>query len=180
MQGSRKNVFAEHYARPGYADYELKPQNWQNPLIIIEAKKRGEDLNQALEQAQKYAQVRQTPIIYATDGNVIKTRHLTNLQPLILNGEEVDEFLTEELALNFQHSHEYNSLDRRIIESRRELIQVFASANKELRKEGLQAGIERFSEFCNILFLKLFSEQETIKEKDKRSSPQKLIKKEYR
>ena len=32
-----------------------------------------------------------------------------------------------------------------------------------LRGEGLRAGIERFGEFANILFLKLISESEQIK-----------------
>ncbi|CAJ0824602.1 22182_t:CDS:2 [Entrophospora sp. SA101] len=43
-----------------------------NKALENKAKKRGEDLNSALEQAKKYAQVRQAPIIYATDGDAFE------------------------------------------------------------------------------------------------------------
>ena len=42
-------------------------------------------------------------------------------------------------------------------------IRIFDEANNMLRGEGLRAGIERFGEFANILFLKLISESEQIK-----------------
>jgi type I restriction enzyme M protein len=45
-------------------------------------------------------------------------------------------------------------------DSRNNLIRAFADSNNILRSEGLRAGIERFSEFSNILFLKLLSENE--------------------
>ncbi len=38
------------------------------------------------------------------------------------------------------------------------MISIFKNLNNILRSEGLRAGIERFSEFANILFLKLLSE----------------------
>jgi type I restriction enzyme M protein len=50
--------------------------------------------------------------------------------------------------------------------SRRELIGAFAEANDLLRKEGLREGIERFTEFSNLLFLKLISELENDREKN--------------
>jgi type I restriction enzyme M protein len=46
---------------------------------------------------------------------------------------------------------------------RKELIKIFDEANNMLRGDGLRAGIERFGEFANILFLKLVSENEQIK-----------------
>ena len=42
--------------------------------------------------------------------------------------------------------------------AKNELIRVFKSLDKPLRAAGLRAGIERFNEFSNILFLKLLSE----------------------
>ncbi len=165
LTGEDKNVFAERYTKAGYPDYILKGKDRDTPLAIIEAKRKGKDLNTALEQAKRYAKHYKAPIIYASDGSSIKTLHLSNLKPLMLNGEEVDEFIPEKLALLYLDTNEYNTIDKNVIQSRKELIQVFSSANKELRKEGLQAGIERFSEFCNILFLKLFSEQEEAREK---------------
>ena len=160
LSGQNKNVFTEKSSLVGRVDYILKPKDRENPLVIIEAKKKGKDLNAALKQAQRYAEHFKSPIAYATDGSTIKTIHLSNLKPLILNGEEIDEFVSESLALQFLYTNEYNTIGKQVIKSRKELINIFASANKELRKEGLQAGIERFSEFCNILFLKIFSEEE--------------------
>lgn len=164
LTGKDKNVFTEKSASAGRADYTLKPQDRENPLVIIEAKRKGKDLNEALKQAKEYAEALNCPIAYASDGSTIKTLHLSNLKPLILNGEELDEFISESLALQFLKTNEYNTIDQQVIKSRKELINIFASANKELRKEGLQAGIERFSNFCNILFLKIFSEDEETRQ----------------
>lgn len=164
LSGKKKNVFTEKTCSVGRADYILKPLNRENPLVIIEAKRKGRDLNQALKQAQGYAEQFKCPIAYASDGSTIKTIHLKNLKPLIFNGEEIDEFVSETIALQYLHSNEYSTLGQKVIKSRQELINIFAYANKELRKEGLQAGIERFSEFCNILFLKIFSEEEESRE----------------
>jgi type I restriction enzyme M protein len=50
--------------------------------------------------------------------------------------------------------------------SRAELISIFKWANNLLRKEGLRQGIERFSEFANLIFLKLISELEYEREKN--------------
>ncbi|HZJ83095.1 MAG TPA: N-6 DNA methylase, partial [Clostridia bacterium] len=52
---------------------------------------------------------------------------------------------------------------RKIQYNRQELIKIFNDANNLLRGDGLRAGIERFGEFANILFLKLISENENIK-----------------
>ena len=49
---------------------------------------------------------------------------------------------------------------RKSLSRREQLIDIFAELNDELRtREGLQAGIPRFTEFANILFLKLLSEK---------------------
>jgi len=164
LSGDNKNVFAEKSTAVGRADYVLKTHNREKPIIIIEAKRKGKDLHKALEQARLYAQELKSPIAYASDGSTIKTLHLSNSKPLILNGEEVDQFLNESVALQYLHTNEYNTIGKKVIQSRKELINIFASANKELRKEGLQAGIERFSEFCNVLFLKIFSEEVELAE----------------
>lgn len=164
LSGKNKNVFTEITNKAGRADYILRPANREHPLIVIEAKKKGKDLNEAIHQSTKYAQTLKAPIAYASDGSNIKTIHLSNNKPLILNGEEVDYILSESLALQYLHTNEYNTIETKVIQSRKELINIFSSANRELRKEGLQAGIERFSEFCNILFLKIFSEEVEIAE----------------
>lgn len=62
-------------------------------------------------------------------------------------------------------SYEVNTVSPKVQYDRKELIRIFDEANNMLRGEGLRAGIERFGEFANILFLKLISESEQIKKK---------------
>ena len=85
--------------------------------------------------------------------------------------------IKESLALKYLNTNEVNTLDKKVIKSRGELISIFSKVNDLLREEGLQQGIERFSEFANILFLKVLSELETIKEENGEEA---LIDKAYR
>ena len=133
------------------------------PLIVIEAKKKGERLDVALEQGIHYAKQLEAPIVFATDGLFCKSFHTKFDRTPILNGEEVDEFLREALALKYLASWEVNTVSPKVQYDRKELIRIFDEANNMLRGDGLRAGIERFGEFANILFLKLISETEQIK-----------------
>jgi type I restriction enzyme M protein len=151
-------------------DYVLYKQGTSVPLIIIETKKPGVDILQALNQGIGYAEKLDTPIVYATDGVYCKTHHTKTHRPLILNGEEVDELIREVLAIRFLEDNEVNTISKQVIDSRHELIKIFDEANNMLRAEGLRAGIERFSEFANILFLKLISENEHIREEQGKQS----------
>lgn len=67
------------------------------------------------------------------------------------------------MALRYLTSYEVNTVSPKVQYDRKELIRIFDEANNMLRGEGLRAGIERFGEFANILFLKLISESEQIK-----------------
>jgi len=158
-------------------DYVLYRSNSDEPLIVIEAKKPRTNVSDALKQGVDYAQRLNAPIVYATDGVFTKTLHIKTGMPLYLNNEEIEEFIRETLALKYLQTNEYTTLDRKVINSRTELIGIFDKANAFLRDEGLQAGVERFSEFANILFLKLISEREEIRE-DSGEKP--LIAPEYR
>ncbi len=168
----KRNVFFQHpktkkqqkLLEGTYPDYVLYPSDSDDPLIIIEAKRVGENIDKALNQGIDYAKKLNAPIVYATDGVFIKTVHIKENKPLILNGEEIDEFIREILALQYISSNEVNTLDKKVIKSRSELINIFSLANDLLRVEGISAGIERFTEFSNILFLKLISELEDIKD----------------
>ncbi|KEI96346.1 N-6 DNA methylase [Clostridium botulinum] len=170
--GKNKNVFLEqprsekerkklHGKRPDYVLYSK--ENEEKPLIIIEAKKKGERIDKALEQGIYYAKKLEAPIVFATDGLFCKSYHTKFEKTPILNGEEVDEFLRESLALKYLNTWEVNTISPKVQYSRQELIKVFDEANNMLRGDGLRAGIERFGEFANILFLKLISESEDIK-----------------
>lgn len=144
-------------------DYVLYSKESDKPLIVIEAKKRGSRIDAALEQGISYARAIEAPLVFATDGVFCKAFHTLANRPPILNGEEIDEFIREALALRYLTSYEVNTVSPKVQYDRKELIRIFDEANNMLRGEGLRAGIERFGEFANILFLKLISESEQLK-----------------
>ena len=144
-------------------DYVLYSKESDKPLIVIEAKKKGSRIDTALEQGISYARAIDAPLVFATDGVFCKAFHTVANRPPILNGEEIDEFIREALALRYLTSYEVNTVSPKVQYDRKELIRIFDEANNMLRGEGLRAGIERFGEFANILFLKLISESEQIK-----------------
>ena len=152
----RKKLKGKH---PDYILYETKTRR---PIGIIEAKKTGIDLQKALNQGEGYAKILNAPIIFAMNGAYCETRWLGNEKPLMLNGEEVKEIIREREALEFlkKSSNEVYTLPQNVVISRKELLFIFKEMNNVLRGEGLRAGIERLSEFANILFLKLLSESE--------------------
>lgn len=171
LKGKDKNVFFEQPRteverqklggrRP---DYVLYSKESDKPLIVIEAKKKGARIDTALEQGIHYAKAIDAPLVFATDGVFCKAFHTGANRPPILNGEEIDEFIRETLALRYLTSYEVNTVSPKVQYDRKELIRIFDEANNMLRGEGLRAGIERFGEFANILFLKLISESEQIK-----------------
>lgn len=145
-------------------DYTLYPTRSDDPLAIIEAKKPGQNIHQALKQGMWYAQRLDAPLVFATDGVFTKTLHTGRNKPLKLNGEEIDELVRETLALRYLTTDEVTTLDKKVVKSRGELISIFGTVNNLLREEGLQQGLERFTEFANILFLKVLSEIEDAKE----------------
>ena len=171
FSGTDQNVFFEQPKtemerkklggkRPDYVLYSKDAR----PLIVIEAKKKGARIDTALEQGIDYARVLGAPLVFATDGVFCKTFHTVSNRPPVLNGEEIDEFIREALALRYLNTYEVNTVSPKVQYDRKELIRVFDEANNMLRGDGLRAGIERFGEFANILFLKLVSESEQIKQ----------------
>ena len=160
-----------------HPDYILYPTDSDQPLIVIEAKRAGRNIHDALRQGLEYAQRIKAPIVFATDGIFTKTLHVQFQKPLTLNGEELDELIREYLALQYLETSDLATKDKNVLESRKELISIFDQANELLRGEGLQAGVDRFSEFANILFLKIISEREDVNEE---SGAPDFIKREYR
>jgi len=145
-------------------DYILYPSRSDEPIAVIEAKRQGQNIHDALRQGISYAEQLGAPIVFATDGVFTKTVHVKSNKPLVLNGEEIDELIRETLALRYLTTNEVSTLDKKVIRSRGELISIFGTVNDLLREEGLQQGLERFTEFANILFLKVMSEIEDAKE----------------
>ncbi len=139
-------------------DFVLYERDTDNPLIVIEAKKPHENLDKALLQGCEYAEKINAPMVFATDGIFTKTFHIKKKKSLYLNKEEVDELIEYSVALEFLHDNEFNTLDRKVIQSRDELISVFKELNEEFRAAGVRGGTERTELFCNILFLKVIDE----------------------
>ena len=143
--------------RPDYTFFD-----GHQPLAILEAKKsKIKNLDDAFTQASEYANDMGVEIIFVSNGSMFKSMHLKTQNPLILNGLEVNEPLSPNDLRRFQieKHHSVATIRQEIITSRMQLISVFSDLNDDLRVAGIRAGIERFSEFSNILFLKLLSEQ---------------------
>mgnify|MGYP001592420925 CR=1 FL=1 len=161
-------------------DYVLYQSHSDIPIAIIEAKKVGCNIHEAIQQGIKYAKKIDCPIVFATDGVFTKTIQTKVNKPLKLNDEEIDELIRETLALQYINTNEFNSLNKKVIKSRGELISIFATANDYLRREGLKNGEERFTEFSNVLFLKLISEMEDIKDEIGNKKDESIIAKSFR
>lgn len=140
-------------------DYVLM-DNDKKPIAIIEAKAGGKDLEKALDQGTNYAELLNAPLIFAMNNSYCQTRHLTEKKPLFINEQEVNELIRTKEAIKFitDNSNEIYTISKEILLSRQELIIFFKNINNSLRSEGLRAGIERLTEFANILFLKLYTE----------------------
>jgi type I restriction enzyme M protein len=123
-------------------------------------------LKQALEQGIRYAKNFKAPLVIATDSVFTKCFHVSSQKNLTLDGEDFGDLLSEEQALKFIEQPQLVSKEDKKILTRNELIKVFEEVNELLRHDVLQAGDERFSEFANILFLKIFSEIEEKKLKN--------------
>lgn len=145
---------------PDYVLYTKDERGKYRAVIIIEAKKVGECLDKAIKQGvDDYARPLNAPLVFATDGVLFKAYHTQFNKTPLLDGNELNDYLRESLAKRYLTHWEVNTISPKVVYDRNELIKIFNEANKLLRRDGLRAGIERFNEFANILFLKLISEE---------------------
>lgn len=127
------------------------------PTLIIEAKKPNFSLEKALEQGiNRYAKKIRAPLVIASDGYRTKTWHVKKKAPLIFNARELDELITPDLARKFVETNEVDSFAGMVI-GREDLITKFKKANNILRPN-FDIGMDRFSEFANLMFVKLWME----------------------
>ena len=133
------------------------------PIAIIEAKKPAtRNLRAAMAQARDYAErIGSIELLIVSNGRSVKTEHVATAKPLRIDGEEVSDFLSLEDYRKFIQagSNEIHTIPAAVVENRADMIRVFEDLNDQLRAAGVRAGDERFSEFANILFLKLLSER---------------------
>jgi len=149
----------------GRPDYVLYETGTNRPIVIIEAKKPGQTLDNAILQAEKYGNAIGAPLALAFNDTFVISKHLELSRPLKIDGAEVQDFLDQPTILRFiNEGPEILSAPKGINFTREELLEIFKSTNKLLRKEGLRDGYERFSAFAEILFLKLIDESERLNE----------------
>jgi len=143
-----------------FPDFVLYEKNTNTPIGIIEAKRPNKTLEIALGEAEeKYAKPLNAPLIFAYNDTYIETRYLYNGRNLKIDGEDVRQFIDHYTALRFvREGSEILSAPEHIQYSREELIKIFKRASNLLREAGLQAGLERFGAFSDILFLKIMDE----------------------
>lgn len=141
-------------------DFVLYQQGTSTPIGVIEAKKPNESLIEALNQAEeRYAKPLNVPLIFAYNDTYVATRYLYNEHTLKIDGEDVRQFVDHHTSLRFvQEGPEILSAPPHVQYSREQLITVFKKASNLLREAGLQAGLERFGAFSDILFLKIMDE----------------------
>lgn len=146
-------------------DFVLYKEGSNEPIIIIEVKKPNKSIQSALEQAYNlYAKPLNCPLIFAYNGSYVETQYLYNGRNLKIDGEDVRQFVNHHTALRFvNEGSEILSAVNFIQHSRDELIKVFKSAANLLREDGLQAGLDRFGAFSDILFLKILDEISALK-----------------
>ena len=145
-------------------DYVLYQSNTNKPIAIIEAKRPGSDLDKALQQAIDYANPLSVPLVFACNKTFAIAQHVSQGDPLKIDGEEIQDFIDELTSLRFvEEGPEITSAPLGMTITRADLIETFENANNILRKDGLREGYERFSTFSDILFLKFIDESEALK-----------------
>jgi len=147
--------------RPDFCLY-LRPQS-PAPEVVVETKKLGMNLAKAKSQAAEYARVLGSKIIILFNGLETKTYWADSGEPLLFDGAEVNALRESEFYRKFVAADSNVCMSSAArINSKEDLIAVFAFANQKLRKAGITKGMERFFEFSNLLFLKLVSETNDI------------------
>ena len=132
------------------------------PVAVLEAKKPNVSIERAFEQGADYAGRIGCDFVFACNGPTFKSLHTPTGEPMFLNNLEVTEPLPPARLRKFwrDNTNSVMTVPHQVIESRAQLIEVFEMLNNVLRQAGIRAGLERFTEFSNILFLKLLSERD--------------------
>lgn len=109
-------------------------------------------MNQGLDYAEKL----QAPYLFLFNKNRCKAIHVPSKKFLKKDDTEVLSLLSLEELLSFD-GH-ISIQEKVLINTKQDLINVFDKVNNKLREAGITVGIQRFTEFSNLLFLKLVSE----------------------
>ncbi|MDE1821556.1 MAG: N-6 DNA methylase [Euryarchaeota archaeon] len=147
-------------------DYVLYRSGTDEPIAIVETKRPGRKPDDFLtETVEKYARPLGVSIVFIHDSAFVKTWDTRAQRELSIDGITVSQLVTEQQLLRFlSEGPAISEVTPKVRHTRQELIAVYDWANDLLRKEGLREGLERFTEFANLLFLKLISEKERERE----------------
>ena len=122
--------------RPDYVLYESETDR---PIAVIEAKRPGRTLTQAIKESiEKYAKPLSVNIVFATDGVLTEVFDLRANGPLLLDGEPITNLLSPPLLLKFANEGAVLVTPTKTLQTKQALIDVFSYANDILRKEGLR------------------------------------------
>lgn len=142
--------------RPDYVLYAGDGMR-RSPVAVLEAKGRKgkSSLKDALGQSAEYARRLKCPIALASDGVLFRSAHMSDGRALQVNGEEPHEIPSEKILLRFLNSSAWTRGE--VARGANQLVSIFTAAFRVLRKEGLE-NIEAFTEFSQILFIKILGE----------------------
>jgi len=160
----RKKIKAR-FPKGKFPDYVLYSSDGLIPIGIIEAKRRGQDLEKALKQAKDYAECLGIKIVFAVDGAIVEAREIKTDYRLKSDGLLITELVSEKLLFRFVNEGAEIFSPTKVAHTKDEIIQIFSFADDLLRQEGMREGVERFTEFSNLLFLKMIDEIEEDRER---------------
>ncbi|WP_281197396.1 type I restriction enzyme HsdR N-terminal domain-containing protein, partial [Staphylococcus felis] len=154
-----ENLALKSNGNARFPDFVLYEDNKsEKPIAIIEAKKVAyKNLSDAKEQGLDYAKKLKAKFLFLFNANRIIAYYVPTEENLYIDQVEVEDILSLEILKKFQ-SNKLSLNEKAEIKSKTDLINVFKIANNKLREAGINAGIARFTEFSNLLFLKLVSE----------------------
>ena len=136
-------------------DILLYSNDSRTPMAVVEVKKEGSNLRGAINQAIKYAKKLNCNVVFASDGNIVVSAHLSDEKPLVMQDSEVSYILPEKHLAHFQNSRIWERGEG--FADSGDLVQLFNSARKQLNREGI-AGVSAFNEFAKIIFVKILTE----------------------
>lgn len=142
-----------------FPDFILYQSNKINePIAIIETKRpEYKNLEQAKDQGMYYAKALNAKFLFLYNANRFLTYYVPTGDPLYIDGKELNSLISLDEMKKF-NGNQLILNESAEIKSKSDLINVFKVANNKLREAGVNAGISRFTEFSNLLFLKLISE----------------------
>lgn len=126
------------------------------PIAIIEAKRLGLSLDQAVNQAiEYYARPLNVPVVFVFNGASFYACSKERI-PIKIDKIEISDFVDEKTLIEIiENDYETETVPAGFRLTKDELLTMFRKANNLLRKAGLRDGYERFSVFSDLLFLKL-------------------------